>query len=38
MCPEVQLERWLRCFAYPFAGGVCRGLVQYPALAPEPLF
>ena len=37
MCPGVWLEAWLRWFAHPFGGGVCRAHAQYPAFAPNPL-
>ena len=37
VCPGMGLEGWLRCFAHPFGGGVCRGHAQYPAFAPNPL-
>ena len=30
-------EGWLRCFAHRLGGVVCRGHVQYPAFAPNPL-
>lgn len=36
MSPGVQLERWLRWFAYPFGGAVWRGPVKYPAFALDP--
>ena len=29
-----QAEVWLRCFAHPLGGAVCRGHAQYPAFAP----
>ena len=29
MCPGVRLEGWLRCFAHPFGGVVCR-VLQHP--------
>ena len=38
MCPGVGPERWLRWFAHPFGGVVCRGHVQYPAFALHPVF
>ena len=34
MCPGVGPEWWLRCFAHPFGGVVCRGHAQYPAFFP----
>ena len=34
VCPGVGLEGWLRWFAHPFGGGVCRGQSWYPAFAP----
>ena len=37
VCPGVGPEGWLRCFAHPLGGGVCRGHAQYPAFAPDPL-
>ena len=37
MCPEVGPEGWLRWFAHPLGGVVCRGHKQYPTFAPEPL-
>ena len=37
VCPEVSPEGWLRWFAHPLGGGVCRGHAQYPAFAPYPL-
>ena len=33
MCPGVQREGWLRWFAHPLVGVVCRGHGQYPAFA-----
>ena len=35
MGPGVGLEGWLRCFAHPFGGGVCKGHGQHPAFAPS---
>ena len=35
--PEVELEGWLRWFAYHFGGVVCRAHAQYPAFAPHSL-
>ena len=32
-----QVEGWLRYFAHPLDSGACRGHVQYPAFAPDPL-
>ena len=37
MCPKVGPEGWLRCFAHPFGGVVCKGLAQYPAFALDTL-
>ena len=37
MCPGVRPERWLRCFAHPLGGGVCRGHAKYLDFAPDPL-
>ena len=34
-CPGVELEGWLRCFAHPSDGVVCRGHAQYPTFAPS---
>ena len=41
VCPGVRLEGWLRWFAYPLGGGVCRGpcpgtllLLPTPCFAP----
>ena len=31
-------EGWLRCFAYPLGGVLCRGHVPYPAFLPNPCF
>ena len=31
----VGLAVWLRCFAKPLCGIVCKGYVQYPSFAPE---
>ena len=33
VCQGLGLEGWLRWFAYPLGGVVCRGHVQYPAFA-----
>ena len=33
VCPVVGSEEWLRWFAHPLSGGVCRGHAQYPAFA-----
>ena len=38
VCSGVRLEVWLRGFAHPLGGNVCRGHVQYPAFAPGILF
>ena len=38
MCPGVGPEGWLRSFAHPSGGLLCRGHVQYPAFAPDALF
>ena len=38
VCPRVELEGWLRCFAHPSGGVVCRGHAQYRAFAPNVLF
>ena len=38
MCPGVGPEGWLRCFAHPLGGVVCRGHAQYPVFAPDTLF
>ena len=38
VCPGVRLEERLRLLAQPFGGILCRGHVQYPALAPDTLF
>ena len=38
MCPGVGLGRWLRCFAHPVGGAVCKGLAQYPPFAFDTLF
>ena len=37
VCPGVGWEGWLRCFAHPLGGVVCRGHAQYPAFAVETL-
>ena len=37
MCPGVRPEGWLKWFALPLGGVVCRGHVQYPAFSPNPL-
>ena len=34
VCPGAGPEAWLRCFAHPSGGGVCRGHAQFPAFAP----
>ena len=34
MCPQVESEGWLRWFAHPSGGGVCRGHAECPAFAP----
>ena len=34
VCSRVRLEGWLRWFAHPLAGVLCRGHAQYPAFAP----
>ena len=34
MCPRVRPEVWLRCFAHPLGGGVCRGHTQYLVFVP----
>ena len=34
MCPGVRPEGWLRWFAHPLGGVVCRGHAQYPAFVP----
>ena len=36
MGPGVGPEGWLRQFAHPFGGAVCRGHAQYPAFASDP--
>ena len=36
--PGVGLQGWLRCFAHPLGGVLCRRHVQYPAFAPDTLF
>ena len=33
MGPDVRLGGWVRCFAPPLGGVVCRGHVLYPAFA-----
>ena len=38
VCPGVGPEGWLRCFAHPLGGVVCRGYVQCPVFAPDTLF
>ena len=38
MCPGVGPEGWLRRFAHPSGGVVCRGHAQYPAFVPNTLF
>ena len=38
VCPGVRAEGWLRCFAHPLEGGVCRAHAQYPAFTPDMLF
>ena len=35
MCPGIRLEGWLRWFAHPSVGGVCRGASEYPAFAAD---
>ena len=35
MGPGVGPEGWLRWFAHPFGGGVCKGHGQHPAFAPS---
>ena len=32
VCPGVGFKRWLRCFAHPFGGIVCRGHAPHPQL------
>ena len=36
VCPGVGSEAWLRWFAHPLGGGVCRGHARYAAFAPGP--
>ena len=38
MCPGVRPEGWLRRFAHPFGGVVCREHAQYPAFVTDTLF
>ena len=37
-CSGVELEGWLRWFAYPSDGVECKGHMQYPAFAPNTHF
>ena len=36
VCPEVRPEGWLRWFAHPLGGGVCRGHEHTLLLLPAP--
>jgi len=38
VCSGVELEAWLRWFAYPLDGVECRGYTQYPAFTPNTHF
>ena len=39
VCPGLRPEGWLRCFAHPSGGGVCRGQAHYLCFCPRhPIF